>query len=251
MPLKALIVDDEYPARKELRYLLEEYPEVQVVGEATNAHEALELVTALDYAILFLDIDMPGFSGLELAKKIRETGKSPCIIFITAHGQFALDAFGVDAIDYLLKPIEPTRLAKAIGKIQERINRETPHLKPQDLERKPSGASLGLIPVEYQGKTILLEEENIIYIHSSNDYTYIKTTKDKYLSRFTLKELELRLNPDQFYRCHRSYLVNIKKAKEVIPLYNGTLILIVNDEEKSEVPVSRAQARRIRQLLGI
>ncbi|NLC76423.1 MAG: response regulator transcription factor [Clostridia bacterium] len=251
MPLKALIVDDEYPARKELRYLLEQHQDIQVVGEATNAYEALELVAALDYAVLFLDIDMPGFTGLELAKHIRDTGKSPCVVFITAHEEFALDAFSVDAVDYLLKPIDSKRLAKTIQKIREIISLKATAPKPQEAERKTGPGNLGLIPVEYQGKTILLDEENIIYVHASNDYTFIKTAKDKYLTRFTLKELEQRLDPKRFYRCHRSYLVNIKRTKEVIPLYNGTLILIVDDAEKSEVPVSRAQAKRIRQLLGI
>lgn len=254
MPLKALIVDDEYPARKELRYLLEKHPEIQVVGEATNAYEALELIGALDYAVLFLDIDMPGFTGLELAQRIKELGKSPLVVFITAHEEFALDAFSVDAVDYLLKPINPARLAKTVQKIQEIMSlRSSTAAAPKNHEadRKTGSAHLGLIPVESQGKTILLAEENIVYVHASNDYTYIKTARERYLTRFTLKELEQRLNPDQFYRCHRSYLVNIKKAKAVIPLYNGTLILIVDDAEKSEVPVSRAQAKRIRQILGI
>lgn len=251
MPLKALIVDDEYPAREELRYLLKEHPEVQIVGEATNAYEALELVAAMDYTILFLDIDMPGFTGLELARRIRETNKSPYIIFITAHEQFALDAFNVDAVDYLLKPIVPARLEKSIRKIQDRVLQQAKVEKPKEEAPKTTSANLGLIPVEFQGKTILVEEKNIFFIHASNDYTYIKTAKEKYLTRFTLKELEQRLDATQFYRCHRSYLVNIKKAKEVIPLYNGTLVLIVDDEENSEVPVSRAQAKRIRQLLGI
>lgn len=251
MPLKALIVDDEYPARKELRYLLENHPEIQVVGEAANAYEALELIEALDYAVLFLDIDMPGFTGLELAQKIKELGKSPCVVFITAHEQFALDAFSVDAVDYLLKPIDPKRLAKTVQKIQEIMSLRSSTPKSQETGRKAAPANLGLIPVEHQGKTILLDEESIVFIHASNDYTYIKTSRERFLTRFTLKELEQRLNPEQFYRCHRSYLVNIKKTKAVIPLYNGTLILIVDDDEKSEVPVSRAQAKNIRQILGI
>ncbi|HHY59859.1 MAG TPA: response regulator transcription factor [Clostridia bacterium] len=251
MPLKALIVDDEYPAREELRYLLEKHPEIQVVGEATNAYEAMELIEALDYAVLFLDIDMPGFTGLELAQKIKERDKAPLVVFITAHEEFALDAFAVDAVDYLLKPIDPARLAKTVQKIQEIMSLRSSTPKNHEAERKTGSAHLGLIPVEFQGKTILLAEENIVYVHASNDYTYIKTARERYLTRFTLKELEQRLNPDQFYRCHRSYLVNIKKAKAVIPLYNGTLILIVDDAEKSEVPVSRAQAKRIRQILGL
>lgn len=250
MILKALIVDDEYPARKELRYLLESHPEIQVIGEAADSLEALELINAVDYAILFLDIDMPGFSGLELVKRIQNSNKHPYIIFITAHEQFALSAFNVDAVDYLLKPIDPARLAKAIEKIKARIKTHEP-VKKIGEEEKSSSLKLGLIPVEYQGKTILLEESNIIFAQASQDYTYIHTAKERYLTRFTLKELESRLNQQQFYRCHRSYLVNIKKAKEVTPLYNGTLILTVDDTKKSEVPVSRSQAKKIRQILGL
>lgn len=250
MVLKALIVDDEYPARKELRYLLENHPEIQVVGEAADSYEALELIHAVDYAILFLDIDMPGFTGLELAKRIQETEKTPHIIFITAHEQFALNAFNVDAVDYLLKPIDPSRLAKAINKVADRIKTYGP-IKKSPEEKKSDAVNLGLIPVEHHGKTILLEENNIIFAHASQDYTFIHTANERYFSRFTLKELETRLNPQQFYRCHRSYLINIKKTKEVTPLYNGTLILTVDDLKKSEVPVSRSQAKQIRQILGL
>ncbi|NLC38589.1 MAG: response regulator, partial [Clostridia bacterium] len=201
MALKALIVDDEYPARKELRYLLEKYPEIQVVGEATNAYEAMELIEALDYSILFLDIDMPGFSGLELTRRIKETAKSPYVIFVTAHEQFALEAFSVDAVDYLLKPIDPAHLDRAIGKIRKRIEEKPVSAKAQETEQKSrEAAGLGLIPVEYKGKTILLEEKNIIFVYAAKDYTYIKTAKEKYLSRFTLKELEQRLYPYHFYR---------------------------------------------------
>ncbi len=245
--LRVLIVDDEYPARKELRFYLEKYDNLQVVGEAINVREAMELIKALDYTILFLDINMPGSSGLDLGKALQNETKSPYIIFITAHEEFALDAFKVDAVDYILKPIDPQRLDKALQKIFQLVKTSTPKQEDKPKEKKV----LGLIPVDYKGKTILIEEENIFFIYASNDYTYIKTAHEKYLTRFTLKELEQRLNPNLFYRCHRSYLVNIKKAREVIPLYNGTLILTVDDDLKSEVPVSRSQTKKIRQLLGL
>lgn len=252
--LKALIVDDEYPARRELRYLLEKYPDIQVVGEATNAREALQLLEALDYAILFLDVDMPGGSGLELGRQLRERETAPHLIFITAHEEFAVEAFSVNAVDYLLKPLDPQRLERALNKVRQLVQlNEASNVRGQGAtteceEKRPP---LGLIPVEHRGKIILIEEKNIIFIYASGDYTYIKTAKEKYLTRFTLKDLEKRLNPNLFFRCHRSYLVNIKKAKEVVPLYNGTLVLIVDDTEKSEVPVSRSQAKTIRKLLGI
>lgn len=249
MVLKALIVDDEYPARKELRYLLENYENVQVVGEATNAQEAMLLINALDYTILFLDIDMPGCSGLELSKKLKGRSDSPFVIFVTAHEEFALEAFGVDAVDYLLKPVDPKRLDRALEKVFQMLPLKNGRSAAKIEKEEPR--SLGLIPVEHKGKTLLLDEEEIVFIHASNDYTYIKTQKEKYLTRFTLKELEKRLDSRVFYRCHRSYVVNIKKTREVTPLYNGTLILVVDDNEKSEVPVSRNQAKKMRQLLGM
>ncbi len=250
MNLKVLIVDDEYPARKELRYLLESHPEIQVVGEAADSYEALELIKAVDYAILFLDIDMPGFSGLELAKKIQNINKNPFIIFITAHEQFTFNAFGVDAVDYLLKPIDPARLAKAISKVANRVQERDITKKPKE-DAAADAVKLGLIPVEHCGKTILLKENDIVFAHASQDYSYIHTAKESFLTRFTLKELEARLDPQQFYRCHRSYLVNIKMAKEVTPLYNGTLVLTVDDVKNSEIPVSRSRAKQIRKILGL
>ncbi|MBO8168742.1 MAG: LytTR family transcriptional regulator DNA-binding domain-containing protein [Thermoanaerobacteraceae bacterium] len=245
--LKVLIVDDEYPARKELRHYLSKYDNLQVIGEATNAIEAMELIKALDYTILFLDINMPGSSGLELSKTLQDSKNSPYVIFVTAHEEFALEAFKVNAIDYILKPVDPKRLDKALQKVFHLVEATRPKNERGDQNKAP----LGLIPVEHKGKTILLEEQDIVFVYASNDYTYIKTASEKYLTRFTLKELEQRLNPHLFQRCHRSYLVNIRKAREVIPLYNGTLVLTVDDKEKSEVPVSRSQSKKIRKLLGL
>ncbi|MEW6662827.1 MAG: LytR/AlgR family response regulator transcription factor [Bacillota bacterium] len=251
MVLKALIVDDEYPARNELRYLLEKYDYVQVVGEAANAREAMLLIHALDYSIVFLDIAMPGLSGLELSKIISEMDRPPLVVFVTAHEEYAVEAFGVNAVDYLLKPVDTRRLDKTMAKVLQLIQANPPTKTGEPKEVEEKRKSLGLIPVEHKGKTILVDEKNIVYLYASNDYTFIKTNKEKYLTRFTLKDLEKRLNPHLFFRCHRSYLVNIKKAKEVVPMVNGTLVLVVDDAEKSEVPVSRSQAKTIRSLLGM
>jgi len=260
MKLKALIVDDEYPARQELRYLLEKYEDkLQIVGEAANSQEAWELITALDYSVLFLDINMPGINGLELAKKLNEHAQEnneriPFIVFITAYDEYAIDAFGVNAVDYLLKPIDPQRFDHTMQKIfkyAERREQQKGVKSERDEETEKPHVNLGLIPVEYKGKTLLLDQDSIIYVFASDDYTFVKTAKNKYLTRFTLKELEKRLDSNIFHRCHRSYIVNIKQAREVIPEYNGTLTLIVNDEERSQVPVSRSQAKKMRKILGL
>jgi DNA-binding LytR/AlgR family response regulator len=259
MKLKALIVDDEYPARQELRFALSNFGSIEVVGEATNAQEALTLINALDYQILFLDISMPGMTGLELGAIIQEMPKQPYIIFITAYDEYAVQAFDVNAVDYLLKPFEPIRLKKAIDKVikmtQEAPAAEAYLQENPEFETKPAVSAevqikIDRIPAEKHGKTFLVSESDIVYAYTEQDYIYIKTETDRLYARFTLKELEARLNPAIFFRTHRCFLVNLHKVKEIVPFFNGTYNLIVEDEECSEVPVSRAQAKKLRRILG-
>lgn len=258
MKLKALIVDDEYPARQELRYLLGNFNNVEIVGEATNAHEALALINALDYQVLFLDVSMPGMTGLELGAAIQELPKQPHVIFITAYDEYAVQAFEVNAVDYLLKPVEPGRLKKAIDKVIKTYqespgNEKETGAKNTGDKPKPETLSqikIDRIPAEKQGKTVLVAESDIFYAFTEQDYIYIKTFNDKLLTRFTLKELEARMNPQVFFRTHRCYLVNLHKVREIVPFFNGTYNLVVEDKVNSEVPVSRAQAKKLRKILG-
>lgn len=261
MKLKALIVDDEYPARKELRFLLQQFDNVEVVGEATNAQEAMTLIKALDYSILFLDIEMPGMNGLELGARIRELPRPPKIIFVTAYDEYAVKAFDVEAIDYLLKPIDEKRLARAIAKVEKAFQQQQQKSEENDTEERgeegpaisavPGNIKIDRIPAEKQGKTVLINEADIIYAFTEQDYVYIKTFADRLFTRYTLKELEKRLNPQVFFRTHRCYIVNLHKVKEIVPFFNGTYTLIVEDQEKSEVPVSRANAKKLKKILGM
>ena len=256
MKLKALIVDDEYPARQELRYLLQRMEEVQVVGEAANAQEALALIKAMDYAVIFCDIQMPGLSGLELARHLAELDRPPCLIFTTAYPEYAVQAFEVEAVDYLVKPIAPHRLRQAVQKVLrlrerwgESENGEE-DARPGPPWPRPQGR-LDRLPVEKQGKTLLIREDDIIYAFTKNDSVFIRTQDERYSSRFTLKELEERLPEPPFFRTHRCYLVNLTKVQEVIPFFNGTFTLTLNDGQRTEIPVSRNQAKRLKMLLGL
>ncbi len=265
MKLKALIIDDEYPARQELRYALSEFNNIEIVGEAANAQEALTLIKALDYQVLFLDISMPGMNGLELGAAIQDLPNRPYIIFVTAFDEFALSAFDVNAADYILKPVEPKRLKKAIDKVLK-LTREVygdpapegsirEDRAPRESETRAAQTDnvqfkIDRVPAEKQGKTILVSGSDIFYAFTEQDNVYIKTSADKLYTRFTLKELEARLNPQIFFRTHRCYLVNLHKVKEIVPFFNGTYNLIVEDKERSEVPVSRAQAKKLRKILG-
>jgi len=252
LKLRALLVDDESPARKELRYLLQPFSEIQIVGEAENALEALELINNLEYSVVFLDIDMPGMQGIELAKKLREKGNSPAVIFTTAHEEFAVEAFSVNALDYLLKPINPERLEQSLQKVI--AYQASLSTSPLESHSPPTAAPvrpLEVIPVEQRGKTILLRPEEIIYIYTDKDNVFVKTQKESYLARFTLRELESRLSSSLFFRTHRCYLVNIKRMRELIPYFNGIYTVVVDDQERSEVPVSRTQARKLKEILGL
>lgn len=265
MKLKALIVDDEYPARQELRFALSSFDNVEIVGEATNAQEALALIKALDYQVLFLDISMPGMSGLELGTSIQELSKQPQVIFITAYDEYAVQAFEVNAADYLLKPVETARLKKALDKVEKNCQEmsafesyaasaETQEADTQEADTRHVSQHgqirIDRIPAEKQGKTVLVAESDIFYAFTEQDYIYIKIFSDKLITRFTLKELEARLNPSVFFRTHRCFLVNLHKVKEIVPFFNGTYNLVVEDKENSEVPVSRAQAKKLRKILG-
>lgn len=255
MILRALLVDDECPARKELRYLLQTFEDVQVVGEAANALETLDLISNLDYSVIFLDIVMPGLNGIDLANLLREKLDSPAIIFTTAHEEYAF-AFAANALDYLLKPIHPKRLEEALMKVRQLKGSLTAPKSNSPLPVKseaitPPPKPLEVVPVEQRGKIILLHQDDIIFIYTDKDNVYIKTQKDSYLTRFTLRELELRLNPTLFFRSHRCYLVNIRRMQELIPYFNGTYAIVVDDHERSEIPVSRTKSRILKEMLGL
>lgn len=234
--LKALVVDDEAPARSELRYLLDEAGGVEVVGEASNAAEALQLIKAIPYDVVLLDIDMPGLSGVELAEALTELDRQPAIMFVTAHSEHAVKAFEVAATDYLVKPVEVTRLRQAIERL-------TP--------AEETVAKIDRIPVEKAGKKLLLRVEDIFYIMAKDDYSYMHTNTERYLSTVSLAQMEKKLEPSGFWRVHRRYLVNLAKVKEVVPMYGGTLLLTLTDTEATQVPVSRRRVPSLKKVLGL
>lgn len=224
MVLRALIVDDEYPARAELRYLLQAFRDrVEVVGEAAHAAEALALLKAVDYQILFLDIDMPGLSGLDLAREIQSLSRTPAVVFVTAYDHYALDAFNVNAVDYLLKPFGQKRLHQALDKVfaAAALRPESssaiaprPSARPGPQPRPPR---LDRIIAERAGKTVLVDEKDICYAFAKDDVVYLQLPNERLLTRYTLKELAARLRQPMFFQCHRSYVVNLRRVKEIVP----------------------------------
>ncbi|HEY5548239.1 MAG TPA: LytTR family DNA-binding domain-containing protein [Coriobacteriia bacterium] len=238
MTVKALVVDDEAPARSELRFLLAEAGGVEVIGEASNAAEALQLIRAIPYDVVFLDVEMPGLSGLRLAEVLGELDRPPAIIFVTAYSEHAVKAFDVAAADYLVKPVEVGRLRKAI----ERLAPPLPVAGSARVER---------VPVEKAGKKLLLSVEELFYVMAKDDYSYLFTDGERYLSTMSLADLERKLEPRGFFRVHRRFMVNLEKVKEVVPMYGGTLLLTMKDKASSQVPVSRRRVPSLKKALGL
>lgn len=270
MQLRALIVDDEAPAREELRYLLDELGAVagsgpvQVVGEATNGEEALLLLKSLDYDLVFLDIRMPGLTGLDVARELRGLAKRPQIIFTTAYPDHAVDAFDLAATDYLVKPFDAERFRRAVERAQSLVGERAPEAAgtepgdPQSSEGaastapalQPAEAPLIRIPVQKDGRTVLVQGDSIVYAAAARGYSSLKLADERVLVSFSLNELERRLQ-GHFCRVHRSYLVNLRYVRELVPDFRGTLVLVMNDRQRSRVEVSRRHARELRRRLGI
>jgi DNA-binding LytR/AlgR family response regulator len=237
MRLRALLVDDEAPARSELRYLLGAHPEVEVVGEAASAAEALRLAGAVEYDVVFLDVEMPGLTGLEAARLVRERAGAPELVFVTAHERYAVDAFAVEAFDYLLKPVDPERLARVVERLQER-SREDARPVPK-------------IPVVAGGGgTELIDYDAIHFVQADGDYSRVHTYDRAYLCTHSLGELEDTL-PSGFARIHRSYLVNLSKVSAVKRAGPDRIRLALDDAERTELDVARRQSRMLRERLKL
>jgi two-component system response regulator LytT len=234
--IRALLVDDEAPARSELRYLLSAHPEVQVVGEAASAPEALALARDLRYDVVFLDVEMPGLTGLEAAPLVHERRDPPAIVFVTAHAEYAVDAFAVEAFDYLLKPVDPERLARVVERLRERS--------------MENAAPVEKIPVVAGGGTELLDFDQIHFVQADGDYSRVHTYDRVYLCTTSLGELADRL-PGGFARIHRSYLVNLAKVAAVRRASPDRFRVQLADATRTELDVARRQSREIRERLGL
>jgi len=234
--LDVLVVDDEAPALDDLAYLLRQHPDVGSVTTAANATEALRRLRDGSFDAIFLDIRMPGLDGLELARVLGRFAKPPGIVFVTAFEQHAVEAFELQALDYLLKPVRPERLSDAIrrvGTVADKVgaNREDP----------------SRIAVEIGGRTRLIERDSIRYVEASGDYVRLHAEDGAYLVRMPISSLEESWRDHGFIRVHRRYLVALRYLTELRVRPGGGYVLLV---AQKELPVSRRHARELRELLA-
>lgn len=240
--MKALIIDDERLARTELRRLLEPFKEIQIVGEAVNADDALEKITSLNPELLFLDIQMPGKSGFDLLETL---DKVPKVIFTTAYDEYALKAFEYNALDYLLKPIEPKRLEEAIRKIVEHEKKDV-QIKsalPEILSAEDQ------VFVKDGDRCWFVKLERIRLFESEGNYVRLYFEENKPLILRTLNYLDERLDPRSFFRANRKHIINLKWIESIEPWLNGGLLVKLKGGQKVEV--SRRQAVKFKEMLSL
>src|SRR4051812_46908576 len=262
MDLRAVIVDDEQLARDELRYLLEQIGEVEVLGQAGNGLEALTTIDRLQPDVVFLDVQMPGLTGFEVARRLLAVASAAQIVFVTAYDQHAIEAFEVNAVDYLLKPVDQPRLEKAVDRARRRIASDRPvestaNVSSADLEKIIEAVAerqsrRERLAIKVGERFLLVQSAEIIYASLADEGIRVVTSQHAGTSNYrTLDELHERLDPTVFWRVHRAHLVNINKIKEIVPWFSRNYILRMKDEKTTEIPVSRTQTRRLREYLKL
>jgi len=253
--LTVVVADDEQLARDELCFLLGQLDGIEVVGQAANGMEALEEIARHDPDVAFLDVQMPGLTGFEVARKLLDAGSSPSVIFVTAFDQRAIEAFEVNAVDYVLKPAESSRLETAVARARRRLGEREPLAGQLDrLVRMMAGQQnrRDQVAVKVNDRFVLVQADDIIHASLVEDSINIVTNQVSGTSNDrTLEELHARLDPEVFWRVHRSHLVNINKVKEIVPWFSRNYILRMTDPKATEIPVSRSQTRRLREYLKL
>jgi two-component system LytT family response regulator/two-component system response regulator LytT len=263
--ITALIIDDEQLAREELKYLLDTTGSVEIVAEGANGIEAVELIREYQPDVVFLDVQMPGLDGFAVLKKLIEHHDPlPQIIFATAFDQYAVRAFDVNAIDYLLKPFDKSRVLQALDRARIRLQetalaggehageiRVEDLLRLIELQQSPRPKSAKIV-LQAQSRLLLADQKDICFASIDDGVISVVTPTLEGQSKCrTLEELLELLDPNMFWRAHRSYVVNINHIKEVVPWFKSSYQLRMADKKQTEIPVSRAQTKRLRELFKL
>jgi two-component system, LytTR family, response regulator LytT len=251
--ITAVLVDDEQLAREELSYLLKEFPDVEVLAAGRNGLEAIKLIENLEPDVVFLDVQMPGLDGFGVIQKLRESDVPlPHFILATAYDQYALEAFRWEALDYLIKPIEKDRLSVAVERARKVISEKVKNAPPEVAPLARSGAQRTKLLVKNSNRNFIVDAQDLIYATIEDGLITVVATGVEGESNYrTIEELQSNLDPDTFWRVHRSFLVNINRIREVIPWFKSSFQLRMDDKKQTEIPVSRVQTKRLRALLKL
>ena len=249
-PIRTLVVDDEKLARDRLSGFLRGLDDIELVGEAADGVQAVELISEHRPDLVFLDVQMPGMNGFDVLEALRP--EVPHVVFATAFDEYAIRAFDVAAIDYLLKPIARARVAEAVARVRARLETSS---GASDLDALLARLNdrprelLTRVPAHAGRRILLLKPEEVLWFGVEHRLVYAHTTERGFMTNFTLRELEERLDPDTFFRAHKATLVNLAQVKEIVPWFGGRFKLAMRGRDDADVVVSRAQARELRQRL--
>ncbi|RKD27561.1 two component transcriptional regulator, LytTR family [Caminicella sporogenes DSM 14501] len=255
--MKCIVVDDEMPARDEIIYLLNDIGGLDIIGEASDGESALKLIKSRKPDVVFLDINMTGMDGFDLVNEILKFEHIPLIVFVTAYDQYAIKAFEVNAIDYILKPINKERLKKTVRKLKLLFSNENINF---DIEKRLNklisklnqpNEKIDRICVYENGKYIPLNPKEILYLTTVGRNTIIKTKNGQFTTNYTLSEMEEKLSKYNFFRSHRSFLVNLDEVKEIHNWFNGTFQIVLNGAENVKISVSRNKAGEFKEIMNI
>jgi two-component system, LytTR family, response regulator LytT len=258
--LRTIVVDDEQLARDELCFLLQQLGGVEIIAQAGNGVEALRVIEEYQPDLVMLDVQMPGLSGFEVARRVVQAGIETHVVFVTAFDQYAIDAFEVNAVDYLLKPVEPARLSTAVDRVRKRRIADRAGADPKqapDLDRlvqmlADKQGRREQLAIKVDERFLLVQADEVVHASVEADQIRVVTNSLSGTSNYrTLDELQTRLDPAVFWRVHRSHLVNINKIKEIVPWFSRNYILKMKDAKGTEIPVSRSQTRRLREYLKL
>ena len=255
--ISTIVVDDERLACDELVYLLKQFEDIEVLATAHNGLEAVKLIEDLDPDLVFLDVQMPGLDGLGVIQKLTEKDiPLPHFILATAYDQYAVEAFEWGAMDYLLKPVEQERLALTVERARKAVAEKAasshagpPLQPPEQVSRAPQRTKL---LVKSGGRNLIVDAQDVVYATIDDGViTLVATSVEGESNYRTIEELQSNLDPDIFWRVHRSFLVNINRIREVIPWFKSSFQLRMDDRKHTEIPVSRVQTKRLRALLKL
>jgi two-component system LytT family response regulator/two-component system response regulator LytT len=250
--IAAVVIDDETLARDELTWLLRNFPEIEVVGTADNGPGAIDLITRMEPDLVFIDVQMPGFDGMSVIRTLREQSDAlPHFVLVTAYENYAVEAFRMQAMDYLLKPVDKDRLAETVNRAVRLISEGARSAAEMPPSPRP-GVHRSKILVKSSGRSFIVDAQDIVYATIEDGIITVVTSAVEGESNYrTIEELQSNLDPDVFWRVHRSYLVNINRIREVIPWFKSSYQIRMDDKRGTEIPVSRVQTRRLRALLKL
>ncbi len=250
--ISAILVDDEKLASEELAFQLREFADIEIIATASNGLEAVKLIEDLEPDLVFLDVQMPGLDGMSVIRKLREKNiPLPYFVMATAYDQYAVEAFRWEALDYLLKPVERSRLELAIERARKAITEKT-KAAPAELPPPKPPLQRTKILIKAGHRNFIVDAGDVVYATIDDGLITIVAANMEGQSNYrTIEELQSNLDPDTFWRVHRSYLVNIHRIKEVIPWFKSSFQLRMDDKKQTEIPVSRVQTKRLRALLKL